>query len=344
MNALQTTSPVEYSDWDDLLLTNSQADFFHTSAWAKVLSETYRYTPLYFTKEENGSLASLIPLMEVDSFITGRRGISLPFTDYVPIITDKNYDKDVYKEYLIRFGKKAKWKHFELRGDLKGFEEKTAFSSFINHYLELSKDQNEIFKSFKSSNRRNINKAIKEGINIDNKNIFQSVKEFYRLNCITRKTHGLPPQPWSFFKKIFEHIISKGKGFVVLASYENMVIAGAMYFLFKDKVIYKYGASDRRYQSFRANNLVMWNAIKWSCQNGFKKFCFGRTEQNNTGLLQFKRGWGAKEKPIRYYRYDLIKDSMVTKSGKIKSSYKVFEKMPLLLLRIAGILLYRHVG
>ena len=38
---------------------------------------------------------------------------------------------------------------------------------------------------------------------------FESIKDFYRLNCLTRRMHGLPPQPFSFFKKIHEHIICR---------------------------------------------------------------------------------------------------------------------------------------
>jgi lipid II:glycine glycyltransferase (peptidoglycan interpeptide bridge formation enzyme) len=93
-------------------------------------------------------------------------------------------------------------------------------------------------------------------------NSWQSVETFYRLNSITRKHHGIPPQPKKFFKKIFEYIISARKGFVVLALQQGKPIAGAVYFLFGSEAIYKYGASDKEYQPLRPNNLVMWEAIK----------------------------------------------------------------------------------
>jgi len=49
----------------------------------------------------------------------------------------------------------------------------------------------------------------------------------------------------------------------MLASHKGKNIASAVYFHFGDKAIYKYGASDRKYQHLRANNLVMWEAIRW---------------------------------------------------------------------------------
>ena len=171
-----------------------------------------------------------------------------------------------------------------------------------------------------------------------------SLKEFNRLNCITRKLHGLPPQPYHFFEKIYEHIISQKKGFVVLAYYQNKPVAGAVYFHFNGQAIYKYGASDRKFQHLRPNNLVMWEAIKWYAQNGFRSFSFGRTEPENTGLLQFKRGWGAKEKKISYYKYNIKENTFIKEHSKVKSSYKLFKIMPVPILRLTGKLLYRHVG
>jgi lipid II:glycine glycyltransferase (peptidoglycan interpeptide bridge formation enzyme) len=107
---------------------------------------------------------------------------------------------------------------------------------------------------------------------------------------MTRKEHGLPPQPFHFFKKIHDHIISKNLGVVVLASFDRENVAGAIYFHIGEKAVFKYGASDKKFQHLRANNLVMWEAIKWYSQNGYRSLCFGRTEPENQGLLQFKSG------------------------------------------------------
>jgi hypothetical protein len=342
--SLQIINPIDYPGWDELLLTNNQSNFFHTSVWARVLSESYNYKPIYFMTTVNDRLCSLIPIMGVDSILTGKRGVALPFTDYCPLITDNKDRLNISKELLIRFGKKAGWKHFELRGDINYFKKSQASATFFNHYLDLSKGETEIFKSFKGNTKRNIKQALKEDMSIDLYNSFESVKEFYRLNCITRKLHGLPPQPWHFFKKIAQHVISLKNGFVVLASFQNKVIAGAIYFQFGNQVIYKYGASDKKFQKLRPNNLVMWEAIKWSVENGFKQFSFGRTERDNLGLLQFKRGWGAKEEVVRYYKYDLKKDCIMDMQGELKSSYTFLKKMPLPVLKLTGRLLYRHVG
>jgi len=341
---LQIINPLEYPGWDELLLTNENCSFFHSSSWARVLCESYKYKPLYFTLISNGELSDLIPVMEIKSLLTGRRGVSLPFTDYCqPIISDKNHFKEIIDK-LIKYGKEADWQYIELRGDESYFQDTIHSSFYYGHTLDLPQSEQELLSSFRSSTNRNIKKAIKEEVNVTLSNSLESIKAFYCLNCITRKEHGLPPQPYFFFKKIYEHIISRKKGFVALANYKNRHIAGAVYFHFGENAIYKYGASDKSYQKLRANNLVMWEAIKWYAQNGFKHFSFGRTDLDHEGLLQFKRGWGAKEETINYYKFDLTKNAFIKELSGIKSSYSFFQKLPMPLLKFAGWLFYRHVG
>jgi hypothetical protein len=81
---LQIIDPLGYPGWDELLLRSRDPTFFHSSAWAEVLRAAYRYRPLYFASFENAELAWLMPFMEIRSLLTGRRGVSLPFSDHCP--------------------------------------------------------------------------------------------------------------------------------------------------------------------------------------------------------------------------------------------------------------------
>lgn len=340
----QIVDPTKHPGWDDLILSNRKYSFFHSSAWAKVLSDSYGYRPLFFTLFHDERLLSLIPVMEVKSILTGRRGVSLPFSDYcVPIIHEKRHFENILND-IIKYGTKRRWKYVELRGGNEFLDTISPASWFYWHTLDLGRDADTIFRGFKGSTRRNIKKAIRENVQVHISHSLDSVREFYRLNAITRKHHGLPPQPFFFFKNVHKHIISRGKGFVVLASFGGRNIAEAVYFHFGRKAIYKYGASERSFQNKRPNNLVMWEAIKWYSEKGFESFSFGRTEPENNGLLQFKRGWGTREKVVRYYKYDLRKDSFVVDHSKPETFSPIFRKMPVPLLNLLGSMLYRHVG
>jgi hypothetical protein len=342
---LQIINPVDYPQWDELLLAKEESSFFHSSHWARVLSESYLYNPLYFVSVRDNDLRTAIPFMEIKSVFTGHRGVSLPFSDYcAPIVSEDTDFQDVFNQ-ITEHGKQAGWKYIEIRGE-KGFLKDLPHSSYYyGHTLDISPGEEHLFSNFKNSTKRNIKKAANKGVQAKICISPESIDEFYRLNCMTRKRHGLPPQPYYFFKKIYTYIIKEKLGFIVLASYEGITIAGAIYFHFGSKAIYKYGASDKRYLHLRPNNLVMWEAIKRCSVNGFGSFSFGRTEPDQEGQRRFKSGWGADETTIKYYTYDLRKMDFIRRKPRVSGIHnKVFNAMPIHLLKITGSLLYKHMG
>lgn len=341
---MQIINPLQYPGWDELLFSHPSYSFFHSSAWANVLWDTYHYRPVYFAQIEDHKIATLIPLMEVNSILTGKRGVSLPFSDYCePIIQNRKTICD-YLEFLEAYGKRCHWHRIEFRGAETSPEIQPCHHYFI-HTLMLSENENEIFKNFRNSNKRNIKKAAGSAVETQIETGYESIKIFYTLHCITRKRQGVPPQPFRFFSKIYEHIIAKNQGAVVVAYHKGIAVSAAVFFHYRKKVIYKFGASNYNYQHLRVNNLVMWEAIKWYGRKGFQQFCFGRTSPENKGLLQFKSGWGAKESTLNYYNYNLHKNRFIgVKPKRNLWVNRVFKKMPMVVLRSVGAALYPHIG
>lgn len=236
---IEIIDPTRYKGWDDLLLTYPEITFFYTSAWARALSESYNYKPLYFTIIEEGQISALIPIMEIKSFLTGKRGVSLPFTDECCPIAKNNEKFRHLTKFIFEYGKKAGWKNVELRGNHNALTNVTAYTYHYTHVLDLDKSENRILATFKSNVKRNIRRALREGLQVTLSNSWESMMSFYRLNCMTRKQHGLPPQPLLFFKKIFEHTISPKNGLVAQAFYQMQPIAGAVYYHFGNYAVYK---------------------------------------------------------------------------------------------------------
>jgi hypothetical protein len=345
MHEVEVINPAAYKSWNDLLLASPGHSFFHSSSWAEVLQKSYGYAPRYFTLRGKNNFTGMLPVMEVNSFLTGRRGVSLPFTDYCePIVSDKAQFQEVFAA-AVAFGKKQKWRYLEIRGGQTFLQKEVSSEHYYGHTLDLTAGHQKIFSNLRDSTGRNIKKAQKENVTVSISTSPNSMKELYRLNTMTRREHGLPPQPYYFFQCVYDHIVSKGMGFIALAYFHNTAITANVYFNFGKEIIYKYGASDRAYQTLRANNLVMWEAIKWSCDRGHKSLCFGRTELENEGLRQFKNGWGAREYIIKYYKYDFRENAFTSKPSSVNPLYKkIFKKLPIPVLNILGKILYRHIG
>jgi len=285
----------------------------------------------------------MIPVMEVKSLLTGKRGVSIPFTDCCePIASDFNSFSSAFAE-VLRYGNKAGWKYLELRGGAGLLNGAVPHRSYMRHVLALHDKESELFKRFHPATRRNIRTAEKSGLRVAVSCFETDLDEYYRLHCLTRKRHGVPPQPHSFFKAVHRNVIAKGKGFTILGRWQGRPVSGAVYFYSGGKAIYKFGASDLRYQHLRPANLVMWEAVKWFSGNGFDELCLGRTDVEDEGLARFKKGWGARESEISYYRVDPLSGKMLACSGH-ELPYRLMRKVPFFVSRLAGSLLYRHIG
>jgi hypothetical protein len=343
---MQIANPLEMPGWDDLVASHPEGSFFHSSSWARILAESYGYRPLYFTETEKGSLKSLLPVMEIRSVLTGIRGVSLPFSDYAePFAPDGESYLSLVAD-AVKYGKRSGWKTLEIRGGEPPWKERINTAAFLCHRLNLSGTETELHNGLRTNMKRNIARALKEGVAIEISSSRKALEAYYRLHCVTRKKQGIPPQPLKFFRKIQEHLLQRDKGFIALATFRKEIVAGIVLFHHGRKAIYKYGASNAEGKQCRANNLVMWEAIRWYVRKGFREFCFGRTETAHNGLREYKLGYGSSEFEIPYYKYSLSESRIIssTANGMASKTEKIFRKMPIPLSRLCGTLLYRHVG
>ncbi len=341
----QRLSPLEKPGWDKLVRSHQNASFFHSASWAGVLHQTYGHTPHYFCALNDEQLSAVLPVMEVNSPVTGRRGVSLPFTDESLFLSDGSITAEAVFQDVINFGRMRKWKYVECRG-IKNLSKTASPSlSFFGHVLPLSNREDQMFSRLESRVRRGVRKAERSHVQVKISQTMESVRAFYLLHCKTRRRHGLPPQSFSFFRSIFQHVLSKDLGFVVVGSYRDKPIAAAVFFHLGDKAIYKFGASETAFKRLCGNNLIMWEAIKWYSAKGFALLHFGRGSVANEGLRQFKLSFGTEEYKIDYFKYDFRKEAFVTDRDKVFGWFNsVFRLMPNPLSRILGVLLYRHLS
>lgn len=342
---MRILDPLADPRWDEKLAAHEDSSIFQTAAWARVLKDSYGYSCCYLADTTGDRFDFLLPLMDVRSFLTGNRGVSMPFTDFCdPLLAAGSSGEGVLGE-LVDLGRRRRWKYFELRGGERILSEVPPAMTVLGHSLDLGPSEEALFAGLKESTRRNVRKAQREGIEVGIGSSKAMVDRFYRLNCLTRRAHGLPPQPLSFFHNIGRHLLDRQLGCVVLASLRGRDIGGAVYLHFGKDVLYKYGASDRRYLELRPNDLVMWEAIRRYRDRGFRRLDFGRTELQHDGLRRYKLAWGVEERVRPYYRHDLASGRFVSATlGGPGRSASVFKRLPPPLARAIGKALYRHVA
>ncbi|MCZ7636146.1 MAG: GNAT family N-acetyltransferase [Verrucomicrobia bacterium] len=195
-----------------------------------------------------------------------------------------------------------------------------------------------------SAVRRAIRKAERAGLEVRREQSREAVEIYYDLHCRTRKKHGLPPQPISFFHNLHRHLIERDLGEIFLAYHQGRPVAGAVFLRSFRQALYKFGASDEANLELRANNLVLWTAIRHYAERGFQTLDLGRTSLDQSGLRRYKLGWGATETTIAYVNYDLRHDQFLV--GRDRSTgwhTALFRRLPIPVLRWLGACLYPHL-
>lgn len=287
----------------------------------------------------------LMPFMEVGKPVIGRKGVCLPFTDECSFIFNRGMDTEELGKTLISWGRRLGWRSIEWRGGGGLLDRAFPSLSYLAHRVDLGMGEEKLFGSFRDSTRRNVLKALKQEVEARVETALEAVRAFYKLQCLTRKRHGLPPQPLRFFMKLWEHALFVGKGFVVLAYHSGAAVAGAVFLQLGSQAVFKYGASSPAAEPLRANNLVMWEGMRECIRRGCKTLSLGRTEPGSLGLLQFKRGWGGIEETINYYRYDLKIGNFVGAKPRENGWYTaVLSRFPIPILRLVGGILYPHTA
>jgi hypothetical protein len=342
---IRILNPLEDTGWDEGLRSFPDAGIFHTTAWARVLCDSYGFRPRYLTVTNAGQPVAHLPLMEVSSWLTGRRGVSLPFTDYCEPLFQDEASLRALTDAALALGRANRWKYVEFRSERCFPSDARPSLTYWQHVVPLLKDEQTQFAGLKGPVRTATRKAIAAGVQVEASHSTEAVANFARLNAITRRAHGLPPQPNSFFATLHRHIIEREAGVVVQALVEGRPAAACVYLYRGHRALYKYGASDMAFQKLRVNDLVMWTAIRWLAARGCTCMSMGKTATNNEGLRRFKLGWGAEESELRYFKYHVPTESFVQDRDAIAGWHNVlFRVMPDSLSRAAGALLYRHMA
>lgn len=363
VSGVSVVDPTRDVDWDREIARHPNASIFHSAAWCRVLRESYGYKPFYLIRGADRDFSTVLPIMEVDGRLFGRRAVSLPFTDQCSLLSrDDSRGKflnDLSDSSQVSAGVATskspewralqdlagsrRWKSFEFRD---GAGSLPASQAFYEHVLDLAPGEKSLLKQCDSSTRRAVQKGERNGLEIRQETSLEATRNYYQLHCLTRKYHGLPPQPFCFFENIQRHILSRGLGFVLSAWKGELPVSAAVFFHFGKNALYKFGASNREFLELRGNNLIMWEAIKRFSATGFQTLGFGKTAPQNSGLRRFKCGWGAIESRIVYSRFNFQKKSFSKEQPGHERGWhnRLFKIMPVPIARWMGAALYRYAG
>jgi hypothetical protein len=160
-------------------------------------------------------------------------------------------------------------------------------------YVDLEISENEIWKNMRGGCRRNIKKAIKHELVIEQSRSRQDIDIFHQIYNEEMKRKAAPWHLYfdlPFFYRLFE----LENHFVLLTARHKERIIGGFIVAHDQKSAYHYlSASLPEYWEMRVNNLLFYEAIQWAKKGGFKRFDF---QGGRDGVFQFKQNFSRTKK------------------------------------------------
>jgi lipid II:glycine glycyltransferase (peptidoglycan interpeptide bridge formation enzyme) len=215
-------------------------------------------------------------------------------------------------------------------------------NSFCLHHLDLRPSVAQLFHRFhKDCVQRKIRRAQQKGLRYEAGNSESLLVEFYNLLVLTRQRQGLPPQPLTWFRNLIAYMGDALK--IRMAFNGGLPIASILTLRHKRTIVYKYACSDRRFHNLGGVQLLLWNTIEESSQEGLLQLDFGRSDWDNPGLIAFKDRWGASRSTVVSWRCGDSSARPRASPWQLQMAHSVFAHLPTRLLPIVGGLLYKHL-
>ena len=334
--------PIADGRWREFINTHPAASIFHTPEWLEALRRTYDFIPVacVLTNAEHRIVAG-IPFCEVHSRLTGRRMVSLPFSDHCdPLVHDKN-DLTALLAEAQQNVTKGRFKYVELRPLTMHPGESQPMA--VVHRLHLARSWDQVRNGFHKNHvvRRHAH-AQQQALLYEEGCSDALIRKFYELLLLTRRKHRLPPQPMAWFQNLSRSLGDRLK--IRVLSKDGLPVASTITLSFKTVRTYKYSCSNPKFNSIAGTVLLIWRTIEDALNEGASELDLGRSDLDNPGLIAFKDHWGAAKSPLAYYRFPQRSGRKLHKSAIASFAKRLLVSIPDPVFSALGGLFYKHAA
>jgi hypothetical protein len=319
---MQVVRSLDDLKWREFVDNHPQSNIFHTPEMFQVFARTKGFEPeLWAVIDSHGEIKCLfIPILN-----TVLNGVFQYFTTravaYGSILCAQGSDGDEALSLLLSSynQKRNRLLFTELRnlsdfGEIQPSLKQNGFiyEDHLNFLFDLRNPAEEMWKNIRSNARRNIKKAEKSHVIIEDIVDMGELSEAYQILKHVYSRIQVPLPDKSMFEAGFEVLRPKGMLKILLAKLEEEPIGTLTLLIYKGTVTYWYTGILREFASYRAGDLLVWHTLKFGSRGGYRTFDFGGggKPDEEYGVRDFKAKFGGElvnfgrnikiHAPIRY--------------------------------------------
>jgi serine/alanine adding enzyme len=218
-----------------------------------------------------------------------------------PLVSNNSLDclSKMIIEYDKRVQKKSVYTETWNFNDMKPLLDKVEsydYEDHLNFIINLDLLEEDLWRQLHRSRRRNISKAIREGVIIEEINNRKMIPIFYDLIKETYKKVRVPLPDISLFESAFDQLVSKDMAKFFLAKHDDMYLSSIAVLTYNHTIFAWYFGTSNNALSLFPNDYLIWYVLKWGMENNYKLFDFGGAGKPDVeyGPREFKRRFGGR--------------------------------------------------
>lgn len=344
-DAIKQLTSSAFSQWDNYVKNHQQGSFFHLSGWQQVISKSFSHDCYFLYIELAGSIAGVLPLVEVNSKLFGHALISTPFCVYGGAIADTPELVRQLEQEACLLAEKLSVDYLELRYQEKQESTLLLKQAHSTFGCELAEDNEKILASIKKKQRAVIRHSIKNELNFSLESGKKNLNDFYHLLSTSYRNLGTPIFSEIYFENLVG-VFGDQVDIALIKSKDDQLSSAVMNFYFNEQVLPYYGGGNDSARGLKSADYMYYQVMCSAREKGYRWYDFGRSK-NNSGPYKYKKNWGMEAKSLYYY-YHLVNATELPNLSPNNPKYKLFialwKKLPLKTSQIVGPFLSKFLG
>ena len=302
---IEITDSPDVKKWSEFVYGHPYGNIYQTPEMAEVYKRTKNYEPISLAViDENDNIIALllaVVIKEIGGILgtfsarsiiqggplfveneMGFKAVSLLMEEYDKIAKKYALYTEIRNVYDVS--------RFKLLFEKLGYK----FEDHLNFLIDLNKPKEELWRQIHRSMRKNIKKAQRNGVIIEEMGDKSHIRTFYDFLKDVYHHAKIPLADISLFEAIYDILVPAGMAKFHLAKYNDEYVGGRLSFIYKKTIYADSVGVPKKYKDLNVNPLLNWHVIEWGSANGFHIFDFGGAGKpdKNYGVREFKRQFG----------------------------------------------------
>ena len=338
-----------WHEWDQFVKAHPKSSLYHALEWKDIMEATFGYDARFLVARSDAGIIDILPLYLVSLLGIWKKLVCIPMSgSYAAFLSENSGAHSLLIEAATVLARKEGVQYLEIRNNAP--HEALLSHNFIErrpfYFSQIEiRDVETNKKLLSQRHRRSIAKGGKMGLSVVTSRDKADLGMLYAVMEEMYREFGTPIFSYSYLENMWETLMPHGLFVLFIIRHNGKVVGGGCNYVFRDKMIYKYGAYRPSARPLCPTHALIWGAIEECSRRRLRFFDLGATSAGDHGLRQFKNSFGAAENPGFFY-YLPIKGkppAMEAYHDSYQFIKKIWQHLPKPLLRIIGPHFYKWI-